>query len=90
MKRYQNETEKAVAMTKAQMRIKEFLKHEYSYTELMAKTAKAQAQVFNIISLTDRDKRDECLVDDISEFFFFAIRTFELLEPFNDDELSAI
>lgn len=90
MKRYQNETEKAVALTKAQMRIKEFLKHEYSYTELMAKTAKAQAQVFNIISLTDRDKRDECLVDDISEFFFFAIRTFELLEPFNDDELSAI
>lgn len=90
MKRYQNETEKAVALTKAQMRIKEFLKHEYSYTELMAKTAKAQAQVFNIISLTDRDKRDECLVNDISEFFFFAIRTFELLEPFNDDELSAI
>ena len=90
MKRYQNETEKAVALTKAQMRIKEFLKHEYSYTELMAKTAKAQAQVFNIMSLTDRDKRDECLVDDISEFFFFAIRTFELLEPFNDDELSAI
>ena len=90
MKRYQNETEKAVALTKAQMRIAEFLKHDYSYTELMAKTAKAQAQVFNIISLTDRDKRDECLVDDISEFFFFAIRTFELLEPFNDDELSAI
>ena len=50
MKRYLNETEKAVALAKAQSKIAEFLKHDYSYTELMTKTAKAQAQVFSIIS----------------------------------------
>ena len=90
MKKYKDETEKAVAMAKAQMKIAEFLKHHFSYTELVMMTAKAQAQVFNIINLVDRDKRDECLVGEVSEFFFAAIQAFELLEPFNEEELNAV
>lgn len=90
MKRYKDETEKAVALARAQMRIAEFLKHDYSYTDLMTKAAKAQAQVFNIISFTDRDKQDQYDVAEISEFFYFALRAFELLEPFTEDELTAV
>ena len=90
MKKYQNEVEKAVAIAKAQARIVEFLKHDYSYTELMTKTAKAQAQVFNIINLCDIDHRDECNVEELAEFFYFAIRAFELLEPFTDEKLTSV
>lgn len=89
MKKYKDETEKAVAQAKAQMRIAEFLKHEVSFTELMSMTAKAQSQVFNIIALVDRDNRDECVVTDVSQFFYFAIQAFELLEPFTDEQLNA-
>lgn len=90
MKRYLNETEKAVALAKAQSKIAEFLKHDYSYTELMTKTAKAQAQVFSIISAADPDRRDQCHVDEVSEFFYFAIKAFELLQPFTEDNLEAV
>ena len=90
MKHYKDETEKAVALVKAQMRIAEFLKHDYSYTELMTTAAKAQAQVFSIMRNCDRDKRDQCCVDDVSDFFYFAIKAFELLEPFTEDELGAV
>ena len=90
MKKYQNETDKVVAIARAQAKIAEFLKHEYSYTELMTKTAKAQAQVFNIINLCDVNQREECQVEELAEFFFFAIRAFELLEPFTEDNLSAV
>ena len=77
-------------MAEAQQKITEFLKHDYSYTELMTKTAKAQAQVFNIISLCDCNHRDECHIDELSEFFYFAIRAFEMLEPFDENQLSAV
>lgn len=90
MKHYKDETEKAVALTKAQMRIAEFLKHDYSYTELMTTAAKAQAQVFNIISNCDPNKRSQCHVEEVSDFFYFAIKAFELLEPFTEDELGAV
>lgn len=89
MNRYKDETEKAIGLAKAQMKIAEFLKHDYSFTELMAQTAKAQAQVFNIISNVDPDKVEECNVGDISEFFYFAIKAFELLEPFSEDNVLA-
>ena len=68
MKKYQNETDKVVAIARAQAKIAEFLKHEYSYTELMTKTAKAQAQVFNIINLCDVNQREECQVEELAEF----------------------
>ena len=90
MNRYQNETEKAVAIARAQAKISEFLKHEYSYTELMTKTAKAQAQVFNIIGLCNPDHKDECCVDELAEFFYFAVRAFELLEPFTESQTNAV
>lgn len=90
MKKYKNETERAEAMAEAQKNIADFLKHEYSYTELMTKTAKAQSHVFNLISLCDCNHRDECNIEELSEFFHFAIRAFELLEPFNEEQLSAV
>jgi hypothetical protein len=90
MKKYQSETEKVVAIAMAQAKIAEFLKHDYSYTELMTMTAKAQAQVFNIINLCDSNHRDECNVEELAEFFFFAIRAFELLEPFTEENLAAV
>lgn len=90
MKKYQSETERAVAIAKAEGRIAEFLKHQYSYTELMTKTAKAQAQVFNIINLCDADHKVECCVEELAEFFYFAIQAFELLEPFTEENLASI
>ncbi len=90
MKKYKNETDKAIAMAKAQVRIEEFLKHDYSYAELMTMAAKAQAQVFNIINLADINSRDEIHVEQISEFFYFAIKAFELLEPYCESETCAV
>lgn len=90
MKKYKDETEKAIAIAKAQVRIEEFLKHDYSYAELMTMTAKAQAQVFNIINLADGGNRDEIHVEQIAEFFYFAIKAFQLLEPYSESETCAI
>ena len=53
----------------------------------MEYAAKAQAQVFNIIRYCDVDEKDQWDVNDISEFFYFAILAFELLEPFSEDKL---
>ena len=90
MNKYKNEAEKAEAMAEAQKKIKDFLKSEYSYTELMVKTAKAQSQIFNLISLCDCNLHDDSNINDLSEFFYFAIKAFELLEPFNENELGAV
>lgn len=87
MKKYKNETEKAVALAKAQAKIQEFLTHHASYTELMEFAAKAQSQVFQIIRFCDVNEKDQWDVDDISNFFFFAIQAFELLEPFTEDRV---
>lgn len=89
MKKYKTEHEREVAMLKAQMKIKEFLEHHASYTDLMEYAAKAQAQVFNIIRFCDVDEKDQWDVDDISTFFYFAILAFELLEPFQEERLHA-
>ena len=82
MKKYRNDEQRATALQYAQESIIRFLKHEYSYTELMKQAAKAQLQIAEIITLVDQDEMDK-------EFFFFAIRVFELLEPFTEDETGA-
>ena len=87
MKKYQNEHERELALVKAHAKIDDFLKHHASYTDLMEYAAKAQAQVFNIIRHCDVDEKDQWDVNDISEFFYFAILAFELLEPFSEDQL---
>ena len=89
MKKYQNEAQRAAAMAKAQEEISLFLKHEYSYTELMKQAAKAQVQIAEIISLVNQEDKDQVGIEDIREFFYFAIKAFELLEPFNEDETGA-
>lgn len=85
--KYNNQTERAIATAKAQCAIEEYLRHFCSYTEIMEYAAKAQTQVFHLIAMMDKDRRDECHVEEISEFFFFAIKAFELLEPFTDENL---
>ena len=89
MKKYRNDEQKAIALQYAQESITRFLKHEYSYTELMKQAAKAQLQIAEIITLVDQNDMDKVVIEDIREFFFFAIRAFELLEPFNEDETGA-
>lgn len=89
MKRYQDEHERELAIVKAHAKIKEFLNHQASYTDLMEYAAKAQAQVFNIIRHTDINEKEQWDVDDISDFFYFAIMAFELLEPFSEEKLHA-
>ena len=87
MKKYKTDHEREMAMVKAQMKIKDFLEHHASYTELMEYAAKAQAQVFNIIRHCDVDEKDQWDVDDISDFFYFAILAFSLFEPFEEERL---
>ena len=90
MKKYKSETEKAVLLAQAQCAIQEFLKHSYSYADLMTMTAKAQAQVFNILNMVGPDEREQCTVENVAEFFYFAIQAFELLKPFSEDETGAV
>lgn len=87
MKKYKNDHEREIAFLNAQSKIREFLQFHASYTQLMVYAAKAQAQVFNIIRLCDVDKIDQLDVDDISDFFYFAIRAFNLLEPYEEEKL---
>ena len=89
MKKYRNDEQRATALQYAQESIIRFLKHEYSYTELMKQAAKAQLQIAEIISIVDHDEIDKVVIEDIREFFFFAIRVFELLEPFTEYETGA-
>lgn len=87
MKKYENDYEKELAIAKANFKIQDFLTHHASYTELMEYAAKAQSQVFEIIRHCDVNEKTQWDVDDISTFFFFAIRAFELLEPFTEERL---
>ena len=90
MKKYQNEAERVEAMAKAQEGITRFLKHEYSYADLMRQAAKAQLQIAEIIKYVEQDDMEYIVISDIHEFFFFAIRVFDLLKPFTEYEPSAI
>ena len=87
MKKYRNDEQKAIALQYAQESITRFLKHEYSYTELMKQAAKAQLQIAEILSYVDQDEKENVGIRDIHEFFFFAIRVFDLLKPFTEDEI---
>ena len=87
MKKYRNDHEREIAWMKAQAEIKNFLEHHASYTELMEYAAKAQAQIFNLLHHCDVDERHQCDVNDISEFFYFTILAFSLLEPFEEEKL---
>jgi hypothetical protein len=53
----------------------------------MEYAAKAQAQIFNLLHHCDVDERHQCDVNDISEFFYFTIFAFSLLEPFEEEKL---
>ena len=90
MKKYQNEAARTVAIKEAGDQISRFLTHDYSYAELMKSAAKAQSQIFEIIGLVDNNKRERLVTEDIQEFFFFAIRAFDLLEPFSENENFAV
>ena len=90
MKKYQNEAERVEAMAKAQEEITRFLKHEYSYADLMRQAAKAQLQIAEIMIYVEQDEMENIAIRDIHEFFFFAIRVFDLLKPFTEYEPSAI
>ena len=87
MKRYQDEHQRELAMVKAHAEIKDFLEHHASYTELMEYAAKAQAEVFGLLRLIDENESTQISVTGIHEFFYFAIKAFELLEPFTEEKL---
>ena len=81
MKKY-NEQERAKAITQQVRKIREFLNHTCSYAELMMLNAKAEAQVLDILRMVPPDKADQCNIDHIAEYFYFAIQAIGLLEPF--------
>ena len=74
-------------MVKAHAEIKNFLENHASYTELMEYAAKAQAEVFGLLRLIDENETTQISVTDIHEFFYFAIKAFQLLEPFTEEKL---
>ena len=90
MKKYQSKADRVEATAKAQEEITRFLKHEYSYAELMRQAAKAQLQIAEILCYVERDEMDNIVIRDIHEFFFFTIRVFDLLKPFTEEQTDAI
>ena len=90
MKQYQNEAEEQQAHLFAQGQIMHFLEHVYSYTQLMTITARAQLQIMEIICNVEQDDMHKVIIDDIHEFFYFAIQAFELLKPFTEDETGIV
>lgn len=82
MKKY-NEQERAKVIAQQVRKIREFLNHTCSYAELMMLTAKAEAQVLDILRMVPPDKADQCNIDHIAEYFYFAIQATTLLETLN-------
>ena len=67
--------------------IEVFLAREYSYTEYMKQAAEAQTHLLLAFNLVDPDRTNELGFLQIAEFFYYAIRVMELLEPFTNQKL---